>query len=73
MLSSATWMDLEMTILNEGSQTEKEKYTGYCSYVESRKKKDTKNLSTKQKQTHKHRKPTYRCQRRKVAVGGGID
>ena len=39
MLSAATWMDLEMIILNEGSQTEKEKYTGYCSYLESRKKK----------------------------------
>ena len=39
MLSAATWMNLEMIILNEGSQTEKEKYTGYCSYAESKKKK----------------------------------
>ena len=38
MLSAATWLDLEMIILNEG-KSEKEKYTGYCSYAESKKKK----------------------------------
>ena len=73
MLSAATWMNLEMIILNEGSQTEKEKYTGYCSYAESKKKKKIQmNLSTRQKQTHRHRKPTYSCKRRKVRGDGGI-
>jgi len=74
MLSAATWMNLEMIILNEGSQTEKEKYTGYCSYAESKKKKKKirMNLSARQKQTHRHRKPTYSCQRRKVRGDGGI-
>ena len=44
MLSAATWLDLEMIILNEG-KSEKEKYTGYCSYAESKKKKkDTNEL-----------------------------
>ena len=45
MLSAASWMNLEMIILNEGSQTEKEKYTGYCSYSESKKKKKKKDTN----------------------------
>ena len=47
----ATWMDLEIIILSEISQTEKDKY--YITYMES-KKIIQKNLFTKQKQTHRH-------------------
>ena len=36
---AATWMDLEVTIRSEVSQTEKDKYIWYCLYVESKKKK----------------------------------
>ena len=35
---AAKWMDLERVILNEVSQTEKEKYCRYLLYVESKKK-----------------------------------
>ena len=35
---AATWMDLEVIILSEVSQTEKENITRYCLYVESKKK-----------------------------------
>ena len=38
---AATWMDLEMIILSEVSQTEKSKYH---IYVESKKKNDTNDL-----------------------------
>ena len=47
---AATWMDLEVIILSEVSQTEK-----YHLYVQS-KKRVKKNLFTKQKQTHRDRK-----------------
>ena len=33
---AATWMDLEIIILSEVSQTEKDKYQWYCLYVESK-------------------------------------
>ena len=32
---AATWMDLEIIILSEESQKEKDKYTQYYLYVES--------------------------------------
>ena len=35
---AATWMHLEIIILSEASQTEKDKYQLYCLYVESKKK-----------------------------------
>ena len=35
MLFAATWIDLEMIILSEVSQTEKDKIIWYHSYVES--------------------------------------
>ena len=59
----ATWMDLEMIILSEVSQTEKDKYHTYHLYVESKKKMIQMNLFTKQKQTHRHRKQIYGYQR----------
>ena len=60
----ATWMELETLILSEVSQKEKEKYhmilltRGIQNTTQM-------NLSTKQKQTHKHREETSSCQ------GGG--
>ena len=57
MLFAATWMDLEIIILSEVSQT-KTNIVWYCLYVES-KKNDTENLFTKQKSTHGHRKQIY--------------
>ena len=36
---AAIWMDLEIIILNEVNQTEKDKYVWYCLYVEAQKKK----------------------------------
>ena len=61
----ATWVDLEITILNEVSQTKTN--IMYHLYVESKKKKIQKeiDLYTKQKQTHRQRKQTYGYQRRK--------
>ena len=51
----ATWMPLEIIILNEVNQKEKDKY-----------RMNTKmNLPTKEKQAHRHGEQTYGCQ------GGG--
>ena len=61
---AATWMDLEIIILSEVSQTDKEKYI-YHLYVESSRMVQM-NLFTKQKQTHRLRKQTYGYQRGKV-------
>ena len=60
---AATWMDLEIVILSEVSQTEKDKYH-IILYVESKKMVQM-NLFTKQKQSHKCRKQTYGYQRGK--------
>ena len=57
---AATWMDLEIIMLSEVSQTEEDKY--HITYVWNLKKM---NLFIKQKQTHRHRKQTY--------GGGGRD
>ena len=54
---AATWMDLEVVILSEVSQTEKEKYHMISLTCES--KKIQMNLFTKQKQTHRFRERTY--------------
>ena len=51
----ATWMQLENTILSEAIQTEKNKTIRSLTYGT--------NLFLKQKQTHKHRKQTYRYQK----------
>ena len=53
-----TWMDLESIMLNEISQTEKDKYH-MISLVWNLKKKQ----KQKQNQTHKYRKQTDGCQR----------
>ena len=61
---SATWMDLEIITLSEASQKEKGKYhmisliCGIYNMTQM-------NLSTKQKQTHRHREQICGCQ------GGG--
>ena len=67
---AATWMDLEIIILSEVSQTEKDKYHGITYMCNVKKKLIQMNLFTKQKQTHRHSKHTYGYQRGKV---GGIN
>ena len=54
---AATWMDLEMIILSEVSQTEKNKYN--ITYLWNLKNMLQVNLFTKQKQTHRCRKQYY--------------
>ena len=70
---AATWMDLEIIILSEISQTEKDKIIAYHSYAESNflKKEIQMNLFTKQKQTYRYGKQIYSYQRGNV--GGGIN
>ena len=52
MAFSATWEDLEMIVLSEVSQTEKDKHH---LYVKSEKRVVQVNLLTKQKETHRLR------------------
>ena len=59
---AGTWMALEIIILSEVSQTEKNKYHMISLNVESQKMMQV-NLFTKQKQNHKRRKQTYGYQR----------
>ena len=66
---AATWMDLEIIILSEVSQTEKDKYD--VTYVESNKVIQM-NLITKQKQTHRYTKQTYDYKRGKGKEEGYI-
>ena len=64
---AATLMDLEMTILHEVSQIEKEiLYHLNAEY----KRMIQMNLFTKQKQAHRHQKQTYDYQRGKVGEAG---
>ena len=68
---AATWMDLEIVILSEVSQTGKEKYhmvSLICGI--QKKKKIQMNLFTKQKETHRLRQRTYGYQGGRV---GGRD
>ena len=51
----ATWMNLENIVLNEVSQTEKDK----CYVISLICEIYLMNLFTKEKQTHRHRKQTY--------------
>ena len=63
---AATWMDLEIIIPSEVSQTEKDKYHTIlfiCGILKE--KKIQMNLFMKQKETHRHRKQTYGYQRGK--------
>ena len=53
---AATWMDLEIIMLSEVSQKEKDKYHD-ITYMWNPKY-DTSELRTKQKQTHRHREHT---------------
>ena len=59
---AATWMDLEIIILIEISQKEKDKYH-MISLICGILKVIQKNLLTKQKQTHRYRKQCYGYQR----------
>ena len=54
---AATWMDLEGIMLNEISQTEKDKYCMIWLNVESKKYNKLVNI-TKKKHTHRYRKQT---------------
>ena len=62
---AATWMDLEMIILSEVNQKEKDKYH-MISLIYGIENMTQMNLSTKQKQTHRLREQTCGCQ----GVGG---
>ena len=58
--SAATWMDLELIILNEGSQKEKDKYhmmSPICGFKSMAQMK----LSMKQQQTCLHKEETCDC------------
>ena len=57
----AASMDLEIITLGKGSQ--RNTNIRYYLYVEHSKKKIQMNLFTKQKETHRHRKQRYGCQR----------
>ena len=61
---AATWIELDMIILNEVSQTEKDKYHIIPNTWEPKKVMQL-NLFIKLKQTHSHRKQTYGYQRGK--------
>ena len=54
---AATWMDLEIIILSEVSQTEKDKY--YISLMYRIKNAIQMNLVAKEKQTQRHRKQAW--------------
>ena len=62
---AATWMDLEILILSEVSETEKAKYH-MISLIWGIKNMTQMNLFTKQKQTHRLRKKPYGYRRGKV-------
>ena len=62
MTFAATWMDLEIIILIEISQKEKDKYH-MISLICGILKMIQKNLLTKQKKTHRYRKQSYGYQR----------
>ena len=67
---AATWMDREIIILSEISQTEKDKNHMILLILEF-KHMIQMNLFTKQKQTHRHGKQTYGYQREQGR--GGIN
>ena len=67
----ATWVDLDIMILSEVTQAEKDKYHTILLICLIQKKMMQMNLYTKQKYTHRHRKQTYGYQR--GYVGRGIN
>ena len=60
---AVTWMDLEIIILSEGSQIERQILYDITYMRNLKKMMIQMNLFTKQKQTHRHRKQTYGHQR----------
>ena len=62
---TATWMDLEITILSKVSQREKDKYHMVWFKCGIKRERET-NLFPKQKETHRHRKQIYGYQSGKV-------
>ena len=67
---AATWMDIEIIILNEGGQRKTNIIRCHL-HVES--KKNGTNEITKQKWTHRHGKQIYDYQKEKGGGGGGIN
>ena len=63
----ATWMDLEIIVLSKISQ--RQMPYDVTHRWNQKKKKDTKNLSIKHKQIHRHRKQTYNYQKEKEGKG----
>ena len=59
--SVTAWIDLEGIVLSERSQSEKDKYRIFFTYVWNLK--NSTNEQTKQKQTHRNREQTDGCQR----------
>ena len=66
---AATWMELEILILSEVSQEEKDKY--HMLLTCGNQKMEQMYLSTEQKQTQGHRKQTCVCQGERT--GSGMD
>ena len=65
-LTYLTWLGLEIIILTEASQTEKNKLSCDIAYMWNLKKKMVEmKFFTDEKQTHRHRKQTYGYQRGK--------
>ena len=60
MSFAATWMDLELIILSEVSQKEKDKYH-IISFICGIQNKTQMNISMKQIQPHRHREQTSGC------------
>ena len=67
---AATWMDLEILILSEVFQTEKDKYDIACMWNLKEKEKDTNELISKTERD-RHRKQIYGYQRGKQESGEG--
>ena len=55
LLFAATWMNIETIILSEINQTEKDKYSMYHLYVESKKENKLVIIKKKKKQTHRYK------------------
>ena len=70
-MQQATWTDLEIIILSEVSQTEKDKYhmTSLICRILKKKQKNQMNLSPKQKESYTHRIQTYGYQSGKGEEG----
>ena len=67
---ATTWTDLEIIILSEVSQKDKDKYQ-MISLICGIQNMTQMNTSTKQRQTHRHREQTCGCH--KESGGGGME